>query len=967
MKHCCSICILFVALLGTPSFGQNFRYTLYDGKDTPFESVNQTLEDHKGFVWIASDSGLYRFDGKNFQDFNSSLKSKHIHHFVRDEDTVYFSNDSGIFKLYYEDEQVTLDPYLNIGEGTEIGFTNALFLDAQKHLWASSSKGSVFKINRSNKEVSSYHLPSDIKARNTFLGEDNNQTLWALSPGYGLFYLDPTQNAFVKLPGFEDARHFCITNDYLYVVGSGIQGFSIVSKNTLKKQMEIHFGKSSIERIARDRDGTYFVASGQSLFTYSPGASTLKKVFGSNDPHRVEELPFSTINSIGFSEDQLRKGGKIWVGMRAGVGLLQTAFFSSVEGMPHDNILGVATGSQQKVLISQGSVFEVNTGQEHKVFNTIPEVRRATGISMRGNTRYYGAADGSLSVFKDRNKVQTYNLQTRGGGIFFTFPDSFGDLWFCQAPSDKPLQGVGKLQANGQLKFYDAKRGLDSRILVIREGGRSEIYAAGIGLESYLFKYNSAADIFEPKSLPLPDDVSTNFEVHDLSVDALGIVWMGSTDGLLKYDTETVKRIDLGPFTNNEIRAVQAVEDGGVWVATDTDGLLYRYPSGAYVQFDEDSGTPSKIAAYRCLSRDTNGTLWVGTAEGAVYSSMNRPEPLATALPRIEAVYVNKNSVALSGLSLSDRDAIQFKLATISYPIKGLQYQYKLVSDALSQEAIDDAPWSSAFQAPEVHLQNLTQGQYEFLVRAQQPGGHNWSPPVSMLLTVSKAWYATWWGISLILAIALIVFWYITYRWGRKKTKSLSAALSQKQLDLDHKHAQLAAKSDALTLREEELKSTGANLYMLNRLLDQIPKGQSWEEALPILKKLVQLPTPLDAFEIGFIKATEIHYRGYTRNEGQYFERKDEFNEKENLQSYALCGNVPLLISNFDMEAAQYIGTKKTKGYPSWIVIPFRQLEGTEAIFCAYAKAKGRFSRRDLTLVQVLVKYLSTTVRDVSK
>ncbi|MEM1338785.1 MAG: hypothetical protein AAF634_03480 [Bacteroidota bacterium] len=968
MKHFYPIFAFVVVFTTTIGYGQSFRYTQYKDNRTPFKGVNQILEDHKGFVWIASDNGLYRFDGQNFLDFNTSLKSKHIHQLVQDSDTLYFSNDAGIYKLYYEQNEVTLTPYQAIGEGTELGFINVLFLDSERHLWASSSEGKIFKINRNDKNIKTYQLPIKTKVRYTFLGEDGNNTLWALSPGNGLFHFDITSDSFVQLPGFNDMHHFYIDEDMLFVAGSGIQGFAIIAPNTLKKRIEIQTGDTIVKRIAKDKNSRFFVSTGSSVFSFTDEAPRLKKVFGSNDPHRLEALPFAEINTIGFSQDQLRKGGKIWISTKDGLWLLKTDFFSSVEGMPHDNVLGITTSEkQQNVLVSQGRVFEIDITKKNKIFSSIAERGRVTGISMYGNTRYYGSTDAKISVFKDQEELRTLDLQSRGGGVFFTFSDATGNLWFCQAPSDKPLQGVGKLKPDGQLKFYGAEHGLDSRILVIREGGRSEIYAAGIGIQSYLFKYNSVTDRFEPKSLALPEDVSTNFEVHDLAIDPLGIVWLGTTDGLLKYDTETIKRIDLGPFSNNEIRAVRAVQNGGVWIATDTDGLLYRYPSGAYVQFDETSGTPSKIASYRSLSLDANGTIWVGTAEGAVYSSMQQPEPLRTNPPGITAVYVNDRLATSTSFLFSNQDDIRLKFATIAYPAKGLQYQYKMVGSALSKEAADHTPWSSAFSLPEVYLQNLPPGEHTVLIRAQQPGGYNWSAPVSMPLRVKKVWYATWWGLGLILAATLLLFWYVTYLWGYRKTKTLSAELSKKEQDLEDKHAQLSAKSSALSLRERELKSTGANLYMLNRLLDQLPNSASWAMVFPVLKKLVQQPTPIAAFEIGFKKANEIHYQGYTRNEGLLFERKAEFNEKENLQSYAICGNIPLLIRNFETEVTQYIGTKTTVGYASLIVIPFKQTKGPDAVFCAYAEEKDGFSQRDLTLLQVLVKFLSATVKDTSK
>ena len=206
--------------------------------------------------------------------------------------------------------------------------------------------------------------------------------------------------------------------------------------------------------------------------------------------------------------------------------------------------------------------------------------------------------------------------------------DHKGEVWFCQAPRDKPIKGIAKIKSDGSIQEYGEMDGFQSRILVADEGGRKELYFAGIGEKNFLYAYNRQDDSFINVSLPFPFEVSRNFEVHDLAVDNRGLVWMGTTDGLLRYDTERIQRIPLGPFTTYEVRSVCAMPDGSLWLATDTNGLLHLDQALNYVLFDEASGTPSKIAAYRSLLVDGQNMLWEGTAEGAVHSTIDNPNPV---------------------------------------------------------------------------------------------------------------------------------------------------------------------------------------------------------------------------------------------------------------------------------------------------------------------------------------------------
>jgi ligand-binding sensor domain-containing protein len=77
MRYRISLTLLLLAIPLTFIFGQKFRYVLYEAENVPFKKVNQTIEDSRGYMWIATDQGLFRFDGTSFEDFNTSLESRY--------------------------------------------------------------------------------------------------------------------------------------------------------------------------------------------------------------------------------------------------------------------------------------------------------------------------------------------------------------------------------------------------------------------------------------------------------------------------------------------------------------------------------------------------------------------------------------------------------------------------------------------------------------------------------------------------------------------------------------------------------------------------------------------------------------------------------------------------------------------------------------------------------------------------
>ncbi len=961
--------ILFLIIFNNIAvLGQKFRYTTYQDKEAPFIKVNQTAQDVYDYMWIATDQGLYRFDGKNFKDYNTSLRSRYIKSILKwKKDTLLFSNDMGIFKLFYRKNEPQITPYLIEDESkNSLHYPGQLFKDAKNRLWIAQLDGTIFLKNTGNEPIQKHALISNQKTPKIFFEEDAFGTIWILIPQKGLYYFDEARKTFTKQNSFDNIFHFYVEKDNIWLIGNQILKLRVDQNQNITNQELIDNQGLYFYYINKDLAGTYFLASDQGIYTLQDDQKYLiHKVFGSNDPHRVEELPYEAINHLYFSEDQIQPGGKIWVSTSNGLGLLWSSYFQSVSGMSHDNVFSMSAGTNNEVFVSQGNVSRISNIDNNIGYNPLEGINGVTAITSNKNNTWYGTSDGKIIQYKDGTLYTTYDLKDRGGGIFYMFADHIGDTWFCQAPTDQPIVGVAKISADGRVTLYDEANGLVNRTLVINEGGRSELYVAGIGKKTYLYKYNRATDSFENKSMAFPFKVSSNFEVHDLVVDQKGIVWLGTTDGLLKYNTERIQRVDLGLYTKTEIRSVCVIPDGGLWLATDTNGLVHLDEKGNYAFFDEKSGTPSKVASYRSMIIDGNNQLWVGTAEGAVYSSQSNPKPLTTRMPVLTEINIdNKSHATDQKLGFSETSQTRLHFNSITYPGDDIEYQYKMYDRDTFEDEIIEIPWSVPSEESQITFQKLKGEEYDVLIRARKPGGYSWSTPLKIDFEVKKKWYKTLWGSTVFLIFGLFGLWYFLRLWVFRKTKTLKASLSLKQKELHEKEEALISQTKALKHQTEELKSAGTNIYLLYRLLRQIPEGSSWNDAIPVLAKLIELPTGVDAFELAFKKGEEIWYRGCTRENDTVHNRGEEFNEKENLATYVLIGNKSVLIGDFNNEAGQYINKKDDAGYVSRMLVPFEQKSGAEAVFCIYGKEKNKFTQRDLTLIQILATFLSIIIID---
>ena len=972
MRYLLNSVVIWLIITIQASYSQKFQYVAYSAEDLPFKEVNQVIEDSRSYIWLATDQGLFRFDGRRFEDHNTMLRSRYIQAFsYLDDQTILFSNDTGVYQLFYEDENVVIEPYLEIDEAvSDLNYPRNLLKDSKNRLWIGQLDGGVVVYNKEDAYTKRFQLCEKTKTPKVLLGEDIYGTIWVLITGEGLYYYDEIIDDFREKEGFDSYHHITFYEDQLLLAGDQVLRLQVSDKGRERKREVLWDKGPAFSCIAIDKTGLIFLASDDGLFTLRGRQSDrLRPIFGSNDPHRVEQLPFNNVNQIYFSSDQVRIGGKVWLSTPDGLGLLYSGFFKSVSGMAMDNVLSVGRNFRNEILVSQGDLFRIRHLDREDSFDEFEtdDISISAITNSKSNYVWLGTSEGLIIKARDRI-VNQYDYGDRGGGIFYMYEDSRSDIWFCQAPTDKPIIGVAKLDSEGRFEEYSTDRGLNSRVLVVDEGGKSELYAAGIGTESYLYKYNRVFDRFENKSLPFPFQVNRNFEVHDITVDALGMVWLATTDGLLKYDTERIQRIQLGELTQTEIRSVVSLPDGSVWMATSTSGMIHLDSNGNYVVFDERSGTPSKIATYRALLLDEANRIWAGTAEGVVYSAMSFPAPLSTKKPTIERIQRNaQNVVNISRLEFKEEDVVDFYFNSISFPGDENQFRYRYYFVGLPEDEIEDVTWIRSEGTSRVRMRAPESGSYILEVCTQKPGGYSWSLPVEVPFIVLRPWYSTIWGIGLFVLLGSLLLFYGIRFYGRRKTEELQTLLTSTEKELTAKQALLDSQEDAIKYQKDARKTADVSTYLLHRLIRQIPRRAKWSKVLPVLSKLVELPTGMDAFELAFLEDTTVQYLGYRRGLEKVVQREVEFNEKENLTSYAFNHKNPILIRNNDKESGQYVSQKDNRGYLSRIYIPFKQTKGSDAVLCVYSEDESRFTNQDMIVLQILASFLSSNVTDELK
>jgi streptogramin lyase len=771
----------------------------------------------------------------------------------------------------------------------------------------------------------------------------------------GLYVYDHQNTSLKKISSFSLVNDLKSNGDELWIAGDhvhkiqlGEDGKQILDRETFYSQL------GEVTTIALDKQGNIFLGiKDRGLYYLERQRNqepTFIKIFSSNDPHRVNELPFKTIHNIIMESDD-----RLWICSSEGLGILQRRFFESVGSIPNANTTSICMMEDGKVFVNFGDIYILEATDLGFSGTILPPFSRepVTALTAAGNTLWAATSTGNLLQIYPNGRIKnTVDLRPRGEGIYYLSSDSNMRLWVCQAPEENPLVGIACILPNGVFKEYGYDEGLESRLLCIRETRNGRLYASGIGPGSYLYRYLPEEDAFLNLSLPMDFSISPNFEVHDLTIDEEGIIWLASTNGLLRYDMDRVRRMDLGPeYTDVEIRAVMNMPDGSIWASTDTEGVI-RHKDGETVVIKEEGGLPSKVMTYRCLVKDHRNRLWVGTAEGLVYSLDPNPAPLKTEQPLVSSALIDGIRTPVEKISLLHGQDLSVQFVKPSFHGFRTFYQFRTV----------DGAWSTPTVRREFRSSDLEPGPHKLEIRARNEGGYLWSDPTILEFNVREHWYKNrlymWSFGALFLLMVFVSFLYQRRKQGAYIDR-LTKGLQLEKEAVEQRDADLQEVKKEIYLEQRQIRSHVVSMEILHRLISKITPGMKWDSVLEIISiDMLKLPGVI-AFEIGSRKGKYIEFEGYSERVRNYTSERILYNPEKNLSSYCLEHEKAFMFNHIEDQAIRLLPDwdRRLDKYKSSISVPFF-LESNHAIISVYSDKTELFNVYAQKAIAVFAQYL---------
>lgn len=959
----CGICLHLSA--------QQYGYIQYNtASGAPFDKVSSVIQDKEGFIWIGSQNGLYRFDGIQFDIFSLHTKSQNVHQLHEYGDDLLFVNDMSIYQIDNLHSKPGINALLQgtINENDSLPFyPNDFVRDSNQEIWISQSNHSIGRLQGDS--FKTYRFSKSDRAQKLEIHEDSDGGIWVLSPLDGLFYFDKSADSFVKKLNIKNGDALLLHNDYLLVGNNALNVYKIRgNKPQLVKAIPME--EDLVTAIHVDQKDQYIVGTKKGkLFKFSNLDNPPQTIYGANEAHRVEELDFKHIYEIYVTTDSIGNNDKLWVCSETGLWLLQQRFFKTVKNLPMNNPISIALGYEEKAWVPMNFLYEIKPNKDQFTASPIYNNAQVNAVAQD--------ADGFLWVTKttpkvellkyDNNKIiKRYDFHDRGEAIFSLYPDSKGNLWFCQAPLNRPIVGVARINAKGEIDYYDDKKGFSSRVLAIKESSRGEIYAVGIGENSYLYRYDAEQDQFINLSPDLPFTALLNFETHDLTIDDRGVVWLATTDGLLRFDSEKITLIENDILGQEEVRGVTHYSNNNIWIATATKGLVFHQENTS-TSLGEQEGLPSVISAYRCITTDSRGRLWAGTPEGLVYSRISAATLPYSNSPRLRKITTDEaeiNEDFNQIIRLNKNQQLHLQFTNLSFPSKNVQYQYRLMPKEDIQIMLEEQLWLPNGNNNSLRLSQMELGDYFLELRAKQPGGYQWSKPLELQLNVFLPWYMQPWLLYSSIGLLILLTAYYFRFYVKRRFKRLQQILQYSNEKLANKEEQLLQKIQEFEEQKEELANANSNIQTLELFIKEIPEKASWNDIITAMSKAVNQSDDVNAFEIAFMEKDEIVHRGYSDQERSgYTFRSKPFDIKTSLTCWAMTNNQEVLINDFNKEHKMYIGEKAAYRFNSLLFIPFTLVNNQPVVLCAYSVKKNDFDHNDLVMFRILAEFIHFSIR----
>ena len=741
-----SACLLVVLLMASYgySYGQTTFIKHYSTKDgLPSNSCYFTLQDRKGYIWVATDAGVCRFDGKVFEIFSidDGLPDNQIVKLYEDsQGRIWFSALNGQLSYYsggkiFNDKNEKSLKLLNFNS-----VVVSFFEDSKKNMWFGTNRNLLAKWDgKSLKKYVSANPASQFI--NTTMYEDVNGKIWANSTDCLHSFNGRTvvreKNTMLPL-SFKTVQYLAgqtllfLDKRGLNLRKGGYQQLLLkVDSNLLKNNPGYFYGEKRGELWLSNNAGVFHIDSIGNQNRYLPGIMTSQVIRDSR-----QNMWFTTNNGIYMLPE---KSKRLYV-------------------VDHDH--GLSNNGIKSLIKDKRNRFWL--GMDNGTINIISKPGyKVTRIALPDKNKF--------------NMIKQLALDSSGNTVFFSSDYGLGKMDISGEWTTAPVYLQEANNFSFVLKNFSISShnelalAMSSGIVIVKNPMQNLSFSSSAYKEGENFFSGRAYRVF--------------YDSHQN-------LWFSNTRGYSRFSNGKVNQLHLkDSLLKRRVNDVAQLPDGTTVLATDGYGLLFYRNDKMIRQITRDDGLANNICKKIFVQQDylwvvtsaavnriylrgnfsvesfdfTNSTLdndvnaiyadkdtaYFATNHGLVFFA-NRQFDRTQEVPKvlISSILINKKQLGLDAEDINLEPAennITFHYSAIDFQNNSILYRYRLKpSDA----------WTET-RSRRLEFSSMDPGDYIFELSARTRNSQ-WSKPVTVVFTLREHfWQSTWFGIMLLVMAAL--------------------------------------------------------------------------------------------------------------------------------------------------------------------------------------------------------------------
>lgn len=718
----------------------------------PSNTIYDIVQDENGFIWIATDYGVSKFDGITFKNFTvtDGLPGNEILSFYKDSKNriwmTAFNGDMGFIQNeYFYNKNNTA--FLNKLQFTK--FADDVFEDSKGNIWFCQKSNNI-KVLNLDLSVENYSTNNDLNIKNTSLiVEDVTKKVHLLT----YFYKDKKLSIITKpfsqnynLPEWKAFKPSQFPNLTKEKINNNL-GILLRNNDKIIKNISNHLILERNNFLAR----TYKIGKDYWVTNLNEGVYIFNKTDNYQSPEIILKNIQSTRAFVDFENN-------IWIGSQSsGIYLFPNLHVKGIQfDDPKKNDLHAVSLFQNKLVLGneQSEIIILNTETSQTI----------------------------VTKKLDKNQRRIRQLKSYKNLLFI-----LGDNGLHQLDMNMNIKSVKNM--------YDADfLSTDLKNFKSISIERDEIYAAN---SNGVAKINRLS-LFTEK---LWDKRSTS--ICYAGNDSL---WIGTTKGLYLKNADVNKKYDLGNQFNASIiyalenttrglligsnsNGLGILKNGKFKTISTVNGLLSNYVKSIFMDAKNNIWLSTNLGLSRLkLDGDNNllhlknytisdglysndvracyvyeNKVYVATSNGLNIIDLSKEDNLIlTPRIHINEVMLNNNNIEKTNNQTFDYQSnnIQFNFSGISFKSLGnIKFKYRLLG--LEPDWIET-------KNNTVRYSSLPPNKYTFEVKAISKNNLESDNPSKFTFTIKSPMYKTWWFISLATLAFLAFIAYLFFSRNQK-------------------------------------------------------------------------------------------------------------------------------------------------------------------------------------------------------